>query len=142
MEITPRYAGYWTQVVRTMAVGTPNPTQARMHEVAVAAIKKGAEKVRPGGRVMDIVLAMESYVVSAGFEVRPPCGHLCGLDMIDGRVSRENETIMKPWTAVIIHPFIFTADGTSCFFWGETYLVTEDGGERLHRAGDELRTIG
>ena len=141
MEITPRYAGYWTQLVRTVTVGTPNPAIERIQKVAQEAIRMGAEKIRPGAQVKEIVLAMEPYITSCGFLLRPPSGHLCGLDLIEGRVSRDNETPLKPWTAVIIHPLIFTPDGKSSFFWGETYLVTECGCERLHRADDHLHTV-
>jgi len=141
MEITPRYGGYWTQLVRTVTVGTPNLAIERIHKVAREAINIGVEKVRPGVQVKEIVLAMEPYVASSGFLLRPPSGHLCGLDLIEGRVSRENEMVLRPWTAVIIHPLIFTPDGKSSFFWGETYLVTEDGCNRLHRATDGLLTV-
>ena len=44
-------------------------------------------------------------------------------------------------TAVIIHPTVFTPDGKNSFFWGETYLVTDDGYERLNHASDELLTV-
>jgi len=42
---------------------------------------------------------------------------------------------------VILHPTVFTPDLKNSFFWGETYLVTEDGCERLHHASDELMTL-
>lgn len=41
----------------------------------------------------------------------------------------------------IIHPTVLTPDGKNSFFWGETYLVTEGGHERINRASDELKTV-
>jgi Xaa-Pro aminopeptidase len=138
MEITPRYEGYWTQLVRTVNVGKNNTDLLKIHRVCRDAIIKGLEQFKPGKMVKDVVSAMESYVASCGYVLKPPIGHICGVDLIEARVSSENETLLKPGTAVIIHPTVFTPDGKTSFFWGETYLVTEDGYERLHRTGDEL----
>jgi hypothetical protein len=49
--------------------------------------------------------------------------------------------VLEPRTAVIIHPTIFTPDGKRSFFWGETYLVKQEGYERLNRSTDELLTV-
>jgi hypothetical protein len=57
------------------------------------------------------------------------------------RVSRQNEMVLEPGMAVIIHPTVFTPDGRNSFFWGETYCVSPGGYERLHRSTDELLTI-
>jgi len=141
MEITPRYDGYWTQLVRTVNVGKDNADLLKIHNVCRNAIIKGLEQFKAGKMVKDVVSVMESYVDSCGYVLKPPIGHICGVDLIEARVSGENETILKPGTAVIIHPTVFTPDGTTSFFCGETYLVTEEGYERLHRTGDELITV-
>jgi N-methylhydantoinase A/oxoprolinase/acetone carboxylase beta subunit len=57
------------------------------------------------------------------------------------RVSPKNEMVLTPGTAVTIHPTVFTTDGRNWSFCGETYLVTVNGYERLHRAGDVLITV-
>jgi hypothetical protein len=110
MEITPCLERYWTQLVRTVNVGAPNPELEKLHRVARDAIKKGLEVFRPGKTVRDVVLAIIGHVESSG-------------------------------TAVIIHPTVFTSDGKNSFFWGETYLVTDDGYERLNHATNELLTV-
>jgi Xaa-Pro aminopeptidase len=141
MEITPRCEGYWTQLVRTATLGTPNPDLEKIHRVCIGAIEKGLPFLKPGKRVKEVVLAMEPYVKDSGFLLRPPLGHLCGIDLVEARVSSQNETVLEPGTAVILHPTIFTPDGKRSFFWGETYLITGEGFERLHRSGDKLVTI-
>jgi len=141
MEITPRYEGYWTQLVRTANVGRPNRELVNIHQLCIRAIEKGLPLLKPGKRVKDVVLAMESYVKDSGFLLKPPLGHLCGIDLVEARVSNQNETVLEPGTAFILHPTIFTPDGKRSFFWGETYWVTENGYERLHNSGDELLTI-
>ena len=141
MEITPRYEGYWTQLVRTVNVGRPNGDLKKIHQVCCDALKKGLEQFKPGKRVKDVVRAMEDYVKSCGYLFKPPTGHICGIDLVEARVTGQNEMVLEPGNAVIIHPTVFTPDGKCSFFWGETYLVKEEGYERLHRSGDELLTV-
>ena len=141
MEITPRFEGYWTQLVRTVNVGKANQDLEKMQRVCCAAIKKGLEWFKPGKTVKDVVLAMEVYVADCGYLFKPPSGHICGIDGVEARVSRQNEMVLEPRMAVIIHPTVFTPDGKNSFFWGETYLVNQEGYERLHGSTDELLTV-
>ena len=141
MEITPRLEGYWTQLVRTVNVGTPNVELEKLYRVSRDAIKKGLEVFKPGKTVRDVVLAMDAYVRDCGYLFRPPTGHVCGVDLIEGRVSSQNTQALEPGMAVIIHPTVFTPDGKNSFFWGETYLVTDDGYEPLNHASKDLLTV-
>ncbi|MGD0236824.1 MAG: hypothetical protein ABSC55_20080 [Syntrophorhabdales bacterium] len=63
------------------------------------------------------------------------------MDLNEARISPQNGQTLEAGTAVIIHPTVFTPDGKNSFFWGETYLVTDDGYERLNHASDELLTV-
>ena len=141
MEITPCLEGYWTQLVRTVNVGASNPELEKLHRVARDAIKKSLEVFKPGKTVRDVVLAIIGYVESCGYLPKPPYGHTCGVDLNEARVSPQNGQTLEAGTAVIIHPTVFTPDGKNSFFWGETYLVTDDGYERLNHASDELLTV-
>lgn len=141
MEITPCLEGYWTQLVRTVNAGRPNPELEKLYRVARDAIKKSLEVFRPGKSVRDVALAIIGYVESSGFLPKPPYGHTCGVDLNEARVSPQNSQILESGTAVIIHPTVFTPDGKNSFFWGETYLVTDSGYERLNKASDELLTV-
>jgi len=141
MEITPRHEGYWTQLVRTITLGKPGNELEQIQKVCVDAIKKGLEQFGPGKRVKDAVLAMESYVKDRAYRLILPVGHVCGVDLSEALVTFQNEMVLTPGTAVIVHPTVSTPDGKYTLFWGETYLITGDGYERLHRAGDELHTL-
>ncbi len=141
MEITPRVEGYWTQIVRTVNVLTPNPELEKLYRVSRDAIKNGLEVFKPGKTIRDVVLAMEAYVKGCGYLFRPPTGHVCGVDLIEGRVSAQNPRVLETGTAVIIHPTVATPNGKNTFFWGETYLVTDSGYERLNPVTDDLLTL-
>lgn len=141
MEITPCLEGYWTQLVRTVNVAAPNPELEKLYRVSRDAIKKGLQVFKPGKTVRDVVLAMDAFVRDAGYLFRPPTGHVCGVDLIEGRVSSQNTRVLEPGMAVIIHPTVATPDGKNSFFWGETYLVTDSGYEPLNHATDDLLTV-
>ena len=120
---------------------SPNHDLEKLQKICCGAIRKGLEVFGPGKTVKQVVLAMEAYVTDAGYLLKPPLGHLCGVDLIEARVSPQNEMVLQLGMAVIIHPTVFTPDGKNSFFWGETYLVTKGGYERLHKTGDELLTV-
>jgi Xaa-Pro dipeptidase len=141
MEITPRLQGYWTQLVRAVSVGERNNDLGKIQNVCREAIKRGLEQVKPGKKVSEIVLAMDSCVTGRGYVLGPPFGHICGVDLVEDRVSPRNTTPLTPGTTVIIHPTVFTPDRKNWSFCGETYLVTQDGYERLHHASDEFVTV-
>lgn len=141
MEITPRYRGYWTQLVRMVNVGERNHDLEKIQVACRDAIRRGVEEYKPGRRVKDVPLAMQEYVAKTGFVPRPPFGHICGIDLVEERVSIDNERLISPGLVAIIHPMVQTADGKNVIFWGETYLATKQGFERLHSTGDELLTI-
>jgi Xaa-Pro aminopeptidase len=141
MEISPRLEGYWTQLVRTVNVGFPNADLEKLYRVSRDAIKKALEVFKPGKTVRDAVAVMGAYIKSCGYIPKPPYGHVCGVDLIDARVSPQNGQVLTPGTTVILHPTVFTSDYKNSFFWGETYLVTDDGFERLHHSSDDLMTL-
>jgi Xaa-Pro aminopeptidase len=141
LEITPRYRGYWTQLVRSIQVGTPNHELERLHRICRDALNKGLEELRPGKRIRDLVLTMDRYVTGCGYLLKPPLGHFCGVDLVEARVSMDNEMVLTAGMVVILHPTVFTIDERNSFFAGETYLVSTNGYERLNRAGDELPTV-
>jgi len=141
MEISPNLEGYWTQLVRTVNVGSPNPELEKLYVVARDALKEAVKVVKPGNTIRDAVAAIDGHVKKCGYLPSPPYGHVCGIDLIDARVSPQNGQVLQPWTAVILHPTLFTPDNKNSFFWGETYMVTSDGCERLHHASDELMTV-
>lgn len=141
MEITPCLEGYWTQLVRTVNVGVPNREIEKLHHVVCEAIRKTLASLKPGKTVRDLVLTIDGSVRDLGCHPIPPYGHICAVDLVEERVLAENLRVLEPGTAVIIHPTVLSPDRKNSFFWGETYLVTNRGYERINQARDELLTI-
>lgn len=136
VEITACYGGYWTQLARAVSLGKPAAELLKLHQVAVNAIQEALQYLRPGYRVSKPMSVMENFVRSRGFEVTPVYGHIVGIDMVEERPSPKNETEITPGMVFIVHPWPVL--GRSSLLWGETYLITEKGNQRLNRVGDEL----
>ncbi len=141
LEITPRLEGYWTQLVRAINVGKPNPDLESLQKVCRGAITAGLERFKPGEKVCNVVAAMDAFVTASGYLLKAPYGHISGIDLVEDRVSPRNEMALTPGIAATIHPTVFTRDERNWTFCGETYLVTESGYERLNKAGDDLMTL-
>jgi len=141
MEITPRYEGYWTQLVRTVTVGESNEDLVKIHKVCVGAIQEALPFLKPGSTIAKAVAAMEVYTKDNGFVLNPPLGHVCGIDLVDERVSKTNTKVLTPGVTVIVHPTIYTSDKKVSFFCGETYLITEKGCEKMMTTTDKNLTV-
>jgi len=139
-EITPRYGGYWDQLVRVVTIGRQNQLLADYNRVARAAIEAATKYFRPGIKLGDALSEAKKVIESENFELRPPMGHLCGLNLIEGRISPESEDVLKPGMVFIFHP-ILGGVGDTQMFVGETYVITPEGYRRLNQATDELVTI-
>ena len=91
--------------------------------------------LKPGNTIKDVVTAIDSAVKATGYVMKLPVGHLCGADMVEVRVSPCTlNRCSRPGRRVIIHPTVCTPDLKNQFFWGETYLITKDGCERLNKS--------
>jgi len=136
VELTACYGGFWTQLARAVSLGKPDQALIKLHRVSVEGIKKALEYLKPGYRVSKPMSVMEDHVRKSGFESTPVYGHIVGIDMVEDRPSPKNETEIKPGMVFIVHPWPVL--GKNSLLWGETYLVTEKGNQRLNRVGDEL----
>jgi Xaa-Pro aminopeptidase len=141
MEITPRYKGYWTQLVRTVNIGNANHDLSQIHKVAVGAIQDVLPELKPGKPIGDIVKKLKRFIENAGYIFTLPCGHICAIDLNEERLEENNSRPLIPGMVVIIHPSIVTPQITNSIFWGESYLITENGHEKLMNSSHELITV-
>jgi Xaa-Pro aminopeptidase len=139
-EITPRYGGYWDQLVRVVTIGRQNQLLANYNRVARAGIEAATKYFQPGIKLGDALSEAKKVIQSEGFELRLPMGHLCGLNLVEGRISPESEDVLQLGMVIIFHPIVGGAGDTQMFA-GETYVITPGGYRRLNQATDELVTI-
>lgn len=139
MEITPRYRGYWTQMVRTVSVGEPNADLWRAHEVQLELIASTVKLLRPGVMLGEVLRHMWERTKELGYIPRLPFGHIVGLDLDEGgRGSLESTLRLEKNANVVLHPTMVLGDMNYSIFWGDPYLVTENGGERINESSTEL----
>lgn len=138
LEMTPRYNGYWTQIVRTISVGGPNPDLAEFVRVTRGTIEAGKAVMKAGLPISEMVAAMDRYATAEGYRVREPLGHICAVDLNEERVSKTNERLLTPGMCVILHPTVVSDQVPNGIFWGESYIVTETGYEKIMDSSCEL----
>ena len=138
LEITPRYNGYWTQIVRTISVGEENADLDEFRRVVVESIRAAVAKIRPGVTVSEMVKAARLVIEAEGYEMRLPCGHIAGVDLNEERVAEDNPRQLEEGMLVILHPTVVKPGMTNGIYWGESYLVTENGCEPVMQSGSEL----
>ncbi len=136
VELTACYGGFWTQLARVVSLGKPDKKLVKLHQVSVQAIKEALKYLKPGLKVSKPMSVMEEYVRDSGFGYTPIYGHIVGIDMVEDRPSPKNETEIVPGMVFIVHPY--PTSGKSTLLWGETYLTTDHGNQRLNKVGDEL----
>ncbi|HEX9147099.1 MAG TPA: Xaa-Pro peptidase family protein [Candidatus Binatia bacterium] len=138
-ELTANYGGFWTQLARAVSLGKPDPKLVKLHQGAVKAIKEALPHLKPGNKVSQPMSVMEQSLKSSGLGCTPVYGHIVGIDMVEDRPSPQNESEIMPGMVFIVHPWPIL-DGSS-LLWGETYLITENGNQRLNKVGDELTVL-
>ena len=138
-EITPRYGGYWTQLVRIVNIGKENALLADYHRVVRDSAEAALQFFKPDVRLSDALLEAQKVAESAGYEFRFPSGHYCGLTVVESRIGLESDELLQPGMVFIFHPCV--GEGGTQVFTGETYVITSDGYRCLNRATTELLTI-
>lgn len=141
MEITPRYEGYWAQLVRTVSVGPANEDLKRMHTVCNDVIREALQELHPGNRIGNIAKRIRETTEERGYLFSLPCGHVCGQDLNEERISPDNDRPLEVGMVVILHPSITTPSIKNGIFWGQTYLITQNGYKCLMQADDTLKSV-
>ena len=141
MEITPRYRGYWTQLVRTICVGEHNADAEKFRQVVVGAVDEAKKVLRANITIGEVVKKMREYTEAAGCTFAMPCGHIASVDLNEDRLMDDYSRRLTPGMLVIIHPTILLDGMQTGIFWGESYIITEDGFESPMESGNELYTV-
>jgi Xaa-Pro dipeptidase len=146
LEISPVFSGYFSQMVRNVTIGKMNPQLADMAKVCYEANTAGYEILKPGVRAGEIARTIEGIVRSAGYTPMLRCGHTSvGLDLLEIPMHPDDETLLEPGMAIILHPNAGAKDfkkGDPAFLGpGDTYVITDTGAERLNKSSQDLFAV-
>jgi Xaa-Pro dipeptidase len=146
-ELTPCVDGYYAQICRTLAIGSPSEVQLRAFAVYDEALAAGIAAVRPGATAGEVARAQNEvfrrhalgeYVTSEYTRVR---GHGLGL-YVDGRpaVLEDVELVLEPDMALVVHPNTYHPEA-GYFVHGDSVRVSADGCEVLTRTPRRLFSV-
>ena len=141
MEITPAYEGYYAQLPISLPVGSYAPHVRRMVDAWEKAIAAGLEVLHPGTKVSEVYYTLINTIKQQGLLSPYRPGHAIGLDVIDfWSITESNNTILKPGMTLAIHPSVLQKIGGDGIGMGYTYLITDNGAEKL--SGINLASFG
>jgi Xaa-Pro dipeptidase len=122
--------GHWVEVSR--ALGTPGDEELRMLEAYVEYFEAAKGAMRPGATAHDVHRAVAKGFTDRGWHLGHVTGHSIGMTMIEHpKIGEGIETELAAGMVFSMHPHVIGADGRTCLYMQDTWLVTEQGGEPL-----------
>ena len=125
--------GYCSDMTRTVMVGDPSPTQARMLEVVTEAQAAGVAAVAPGVATATIDAACRRVIADAGWAdaFLHATGHGVGLEIHEApRVAATAAATLAPGVVVTVEPGVYLPDHGGVRV-EDTLVVTADGSRPL-----------
>ncbi|HWG56339.1 MAG TPA: M24 family metallopeptidase [Gaiellaceae bacterium] len=123
---------HWVEVSR--AIGTPNDEVRRMFEAYEEYHAAARETMRAGATAHDVHRAVSRGFTERGWHLGHVTGHSIGMTMIEHpKIGEGVEVELEPNMVFSMHPHAIGADGHTCLYMQDTWLVTERGGEPLSR---------
>ena len=128
--------GYCSDMTRTLAVGTPSATGARMLEVVTAAQAAGVAAVRPGIAAREIDAACRAVIAAAGWAdaFSHGTGHGVGLDIHEAPgVGSTSDATLLVGDVVTVEPGVYLPEHGGVRV-EDTVVVTAGGCRPLTRS--------
>ncbi len=130
--------GHWVEVSRAICAGEPNDETKRMMEAYAEYYDVAPGALRAGTTARDAHRAVAKGFTERGFRLGHVTGHSIGMTMIEfPKIGEADETVLESGMVLSMHPHAISADGQSCLYMQDTWLVTDDGGVPL--AGLEMK---
>jgi Xaa-Pro aminopeptidase len=130
--------GHWVEVSRAICAGEPNDETKRMMEAYAEYYDVAPAALRAGTSAREAHRAVSKGFTERGFHLGHVTGHSIGMTMIEfPKIGEADETVLESGMVLSMHPHAISADGLSCLYMQDTWLVTDDGGVPL--AGLEMK---
>ncbi|MDA1001011.1 MAG: M24 family metallopeptidase [bacterium] len=146
-ELAAGYFGYTAQIGAPICLGSPSDAMRRLHEeVAIPVFERIEACLHPGGTVEEVQEAGQ-FILEKGYTSRPTLIH--GIDIVTCSPlvevahirAKEADRIFRPGMVIMSEPNPITPDGRLGSFIGRTYIITENGHERVTNCPLELISI-
>ncbi len=140
LEYAAAYRHYHACLMRTLPIGEVPSRQREMHQVAINALARCAEAIRPGNMAGDVFNAYAETVDRAGYrEMRlAATGYSLGATFAPNwmewpMLHAGNLAILVPGMVIFVHIILVDHHSGLAVSPGETFEVTERGASRLSR---------
>ena len=138
IEWAGTYKHYHSAMFRTIPVGKVNPKHIKMHEACVDALTKCEKNLIPGNTVGKVFDVHAKTFDDLGYnDARMnACGYSLGSTFSPNWMDwpmlyTGNPYVIQPGNVFFMHMILMDSDNELAMNLGETYLVTENGNERL-----------
>ena len=138
IEWAGTYRHYHSAMFRTIPIGKANQKHFKMHEACVEALTNCKNKLKPGNKIGEVFDIHAKTFDNLGFNKARmnACGYSLGSTFSPNWMDwpmlyTDNPYIIKPGNVFFMHMILMDSDNKLAMNLGETYLVTENGNERL-----------
>ena len=138
IEWAGTYKHYHSAMFRTIPIGKVNPKHIKMHEACVDALTKCEKNLIPGNTVGKVFDVHAKTFDDLGYnDARMnACGYSLGSTFSPNWMDwpmlyTGNPYVIQPGNVFFMHMILMDSDSNLAMNLGETYLVTENGNERL-----------
>jgi len=138
IEWAGTFKHYHSAMFRTIPIGKANPKHIKMHEACVEALKNCENKLKPGNKVGEVFDVHAKTFDDLGYNKSRmnACGYSLGSTFSPNWMDwpmlyTGNPYVIHPGNIFFMHMILMDSDNQLAMNLGETYLVTENGNERL-----------
>jgi Xaa-Pro dipeptidase len=145
IEWAGAYKHYHSAMFRTILIGKSNPKHIKMHEACVEALNNCEKKLLPGNTAGEIFDIHAKTFDDFGFKNSRmnACGYSLGSTFSPNWMDwpmlyTGNPYVIQPGNIFFMHMILMDSKNELAMNLGETYLVTENGNERLGKQKFDL----
>ena len=138
IEWAGTYKHYHSAMFRTILIGKANPKHLKMHDACVQSLKNCEDKLKPGNKIGEVFDIHAKTFDDLGYKKARmnACGYSLGGTFSPNWMDwpmlyTGNPYIIQPGNVFFMHMILMDSDNELAMNLGETYLVTENGNERL-----------
>ena len=140
IEWAGTYKHYHSAMFRTIIIGKSNPKQIKMYDACIEALTNCEKKLIPGNSVGEVFNIHAKTFDDLGYNKARmnACGYSLGATFSPNWMDwpmlyTENPYVVKPGNVFFMHMILMDSENQLAMNLGETYLVTNNGSERLGR---------
>ena len=148
IEWAGTYRHYHSAMFRTIPIGKINAKHFKMHEACVEALTNCEKKLKAGNKIGEVFDVHAQTLDKLGFKKARmnACGYSLGATFSPNWMDwpmlyTENPYKITPGNVFFIHMILMDSENQLAMNLGETYLVNENGNERLGKNKLELVSL-